>query len=425
MSLVGKKFWTYRIDSVLGTGGTATVYQAVDERDGKTVAVKILPEGMDRSQIQRFKQEVKVLSQLDHPNIIKIFDIGSADGLHFYVMANTPSKTLRELMEERFAKPDPRTAPGARAPRGFTAEEILGVGRDVADALRCSHSRRIYHRDVKPSNILITPDFRAILCDFGLAKLSDDKTLTQAGTLMGTPLYMSPEQLQGGDVDHRSDVYQLGLVLYQMATGTVPFAGDNPYVSATRRLSESIPAPSLVRPGLPGGLDQIIVRCTERERIRRYQTSGQLIEEIDALTERRLKPGTADATLIRETARRRWLSWAAASLLATLAGAAVWQLAVGPAPSELRVSDFAVIPGRREATVAFMTDRPLASEAIFGEEESLDRRAILSAEPSTSHRVSLRGLSPGKRHKLLLRLFPGHDRVKELPVQEFSTLPGK
>lgn len=411
LDLIGKKFWTYRIEGVLGSGGTATVYRAFDEKEQRSVAIKILPEGMDRSQIQRFKQETKVLSQLDHPNIIKIFDIGSADGLLFYVMENRPSRTLRELMDERFA----------RAGKGFTVDELLTMAHDVGDALRCSHSKRIFHRDVKPSNILVTPEFRAILCDFGLAKVTDDKTLTVAGTLMGTPLYMSPEQLQGGDVDQRSDLYQLGLVLYQMATGQIPFAGENPYVSATRRLSEAIPPPTALRHDLPGGLEQVMMRCVERERPRRYQSANDLLTDLDRLSSSKLRAG--EHTVIRERGTPRANAMKIGAAAVALAGAVAGAFfAVAPRGADVLIQGLAVIPGRTDAIVAFTSAPDLRAELLYGEGDELDRRRVISAEPEPAHRVTITGLAPGKPYRCQIRLFVPPDRLKELPARSFRTL---
>ncbi len=415
MSLIGKKLWKYRIEGVLGEGGTATVYRAVDEKEQRSVAVKILPKDIDRSVIQRFKQEIKVLSQLDHPNIIKIFDVGSAEGLCFYVMENRPSRTLREVMDERFRKK--RT--------GFTLHEIMTVARQVGDALRCAHEKGIYHRDIKPSNILMTPEFQSILCDFGLAKISADKTLTQAGTLMGTPLYMSPEQIQGGDVDHRSDIYQLGLVLYQMATGIIPFAGDNPYVAATRRLSEPIPAPTGLRPDLPGNIEQVILRCLERERLRRYPSAAGLLADLERVSCANLASAShLEHTILRLPEKRRWKTatvvGAALLVVAALGG---WTWAISR-PTELRVSAFTLVPGRDQVMLSFETEPALGAELIYGDGPELERRKVISENPATAHRASLTGLTPGHVYRYQLRLSLEQDRVKTLPVREFTTSEG-
>jgi serine/threonine protein kinase len=415
VSLIGKKLWQYRLEGVLGEGGTATVYRAVDEKEKRSVAVKILPKDIDRSVIQRFKQEIKVLSQLDHPNIIRIFDVGSAEGLCFYVMENRPSRTLRELMDERFRKK--RT--------GFTLHELMTAARQVGDALRCAHDKGIYHRDIKPSNILVTPDFQCILCDFGLAKISADKTFTQAGTLMGTPLYMSPEQIQGGDVDHRSDLYQLGLVLYQMATGIIPFAGENPYVAATRRLSEAIPAPTGLRPDLPGNVEQVILRCLERERLKRYPSANELLAELDRVSSTNLKSASRlEHTVLRLPRKQSWRAAAAVGVaLLAAAGLGAWYWTVSR-PTELRVTAFTLVPGRDEVMLSFETDPPLGAEVIYGDGPELDRRKVISEVPSSTHRASLTKLTPGHVYHYQLRLNLEPDRVKTLPVREFTTTEG-
>ncbi len=413
MDLIGKKLWHYRIESVLGAGGSATVYQAFDERNDRPVAIKILPEGLDAAQLQRFKQETKVLSQLDHPNIVQILDIGSAEGRFFYVMESISSSTLKDLIARRFS----------RGGKGFTLAEILTLASDICEALQCSHENGVFHRDVKPSNILVTKQMKSILFDFGLAKWLDEKTLTQAGTLMGTPLYMSPEQLRGGDVDQRSDIYQVGLVLYQLVTGQVPFADETPYISATRRLNEAIPPPSSKKDGIPGGLEQIIMRCLERDGQRRYKTMADMLEDLARISSASTSGATSDKTIIRRLPDSVPAKRVAAVVLAALIVLGVtYALSSDPGPT-VHVRAFTVVPGREEAVLSFRTDPPLRSEVIFGDPDDLVRRLELSWQEATQHRGSLRDLEPGHTYAYQVRLLMEPDRMKALPVRQFTTLP--
>jgi eukaryotic-like serine/threonine-protein kinase len=180
--MIGKTLWKYKITEFLGSGGSAKVWKAYDERTKREVAIKVLPEDFDSMLLTRFKHETRTISQLDHPHIIKIHDIGTEGKTNYYVMEYVKGKTLKELVHERWELEG----------GSIRSEEVTRLGREMASALDYIHQRRIYHRDIKPGNILITDDGRSILMDFGIAKAKDDASLTAAGTLMGTPLYMSP-----------------------------------------------------------------------------------------------------------------------------------------------------------------------------------------------------------------------------------------
>jgi serine/threonine protein kinase len=216
MSVVGKSIGPYRIEAELGSGGTGDVYLAHDSRLGRKVAVKLLdPSMLGNSQSRlRFLREARLASILDHPNICTIYEVGESTGHLFIAMQYVEGQTLKRVINER----------------PLTMDSLLSICLQVADALAAAHSRGIIHRDIKTGNIIITPQGQAKVLDFGLAKLlvpeeGRDVDLTKTGMVMGTPSSMSPEQVRGERADHRSDIFSFGVVMYEMATGRMPFKG--------------------------------------------------------------------------------------------------------------------------------------------------------------------------------------------------------
>jgi len=213
--LIGKEIGRFVITERIGEGGMAVVYKAHQPSLNRDVAVKILtgPLARDEEFVLRFRREAVVAGALGHPNILTVHDAGTTeDGLHYIVMEYASGGTLKELL--------------ARGP--LSVERACEIGAQVADALEAAHGAGIVHRDLKPSNILFSGDGRPLLMDFGVALTASGTRLTRAGVVVGTPEYMSPEQAQGAEVDRRSDVYSLGILVYEMLTGDVPFVGDTP-----------------------------------------------------------------------------------------------------------------------------------------------------------------------------------------------------
>jgi TolB-like protein len=297
--MIGTTVSRYRILSKLGGGGMGVVYEAEDAELGRHVAIKFLPEELAESEIslERFKREARAASALNHANICTIHDIGVHDGKPFIVMERLVGATLKDEI----------------GPGGLPADRVLALGVQIAEALDAAHRAGIVHRDVKPSNLFVTDSGVAKILDFGLAKRTDDSLIstvdtvsyrvapeprpapdleTAAGDVVGTVRYMSPEQARGSKVDARSDLYSLGVVLYQMATGRLPFENesDAEFLGALRG-REPVPAPRRIRPAIPPLVERIILGALEKELPRRYQCAADL---------------AADLRLARRRARASW-----------------------------------------------------------------------------------------------------------------------
>ena len=266
----------YRVGSCLGRGGMGAVYLADDTRLGRRVALKILPADLaaDPERMRRFIQEARLASALTHPNVATIYEIGQQDQLRFLAMEYVEGEPLSERL---------RQGPLALA-------DILQIGSEVADALDEAHSKGIVHRDIKPANLMITPRGHVKVLDFGLAKLQtapeaseDTRLLTSAGLIVGTVEYMSPEQALGRDVDHRTDLFSLGVVLYEMATCRLPFSGATPSETMARILQAQPDAVARFNYDAPEGLDHVIRKCLEKARERRYQSARELLVDLKNL----------------------------------------------------------------------------------------------------------------------------------------------
>ena len=274
----GDKLLHYRIVGKIGEGGMGHVYQAEDTKLGRLVALKFLPPETirDEKAKRRLMQEARAASALNHPNIVTIYSIDEQDGLDFIVMEYVPGETLKEVVH-----------------RGAIAfPQVLAVGEQVADALAAAHSLKIIHRDIKPANILLTARGQAKVLDFGLAKVirplpeEIDKEaptladLTGAGTILGTISYMSPEQTRGEQLDARSDIFSLGCVLYEAATGKLPFSGPSILSVMHEIATVEHPTPSIVKTDLPREFDQVIGRALAKDKELRYSSAMEFKEAL-------------------------------------------------------------------------------------------------------------------------------------------------
>jgi serine/threonine-protein kinase len=264
-TLIGRTFDTrYVIERKLGSGGMADVYLAEDQELGRRVALKLLDDrhASDEQFVERFRREAQSAAGLNHPSIVSIFDRGYAEGTYYIAMEYLDGRTLKELLVKNGPTPVPIAIDYAR--------QILG-------ALAFAHRHGIVHRDIKPHNIVVGSDGRLKVTDFGIAR-SGASQMTEAGSIVGTAQYLSPEQARGAPVDQRSDIYSLGIVLYEMLTGKVPFSGETPVEIAMKHLSQVPEPPSKLRSNIPHDLDAVVMRALAKDPEQRYASA----EEMDA-----------------------------------------------------------------------------------------------------------------------------------------------
>ena len=333
----------YRIVRKLGTGGMANVYLAEDQELDRRVAIKILDErhASDEQFVERFRREAKNAAGLSHGNIVSIYDRGEAEGTYYIAMEYLDGRTLKELLVQH-GPPPIRIA--------------IGYVRQILTALAFAHRNALVHRDIKPHNVIVDSSGHVKVTDFGIAR-SGTSQMTEAGSIIGTAQYLSPEQARGAPVDQRSDLYSVGVLLYELLTGSVPFTGDTPVEIAMKHLSAIPEAPSKKRSDIPRGLDMIVIRALAKDPEERYQTAEEMDEDLarierglrvsDETTEAAtavLSGSGIDATAIRrmpavttgayrappytgypETIRRRprW-PWLLALLLLVAAGVGGW-----------------------------------------------------------------------------------------------------
>jgi serine/threonine protein kinase len=326
----GKMLGRYEIVSLLGRGGMGEVYLARDRQLRRKVAVKVLPETVasDRERLNRFEQEAVAASTLNHPSIITIHEIGEADGAHFLVSEYVDGHTLRDKM------------------RSITVSEALEIAIQTSSALKAAHEHGIVHRDIKPENIMIRADGLVKVLDFGLAKLTERGTLfdpeaatlaqveTQPGTVMGTVTYMSPEQARGLDVDGRTDIWSLGVVLYEMLSGRPPFSGATA-VDTLASILEKEPQ-SLPSNAVSNGTAAIVTKALKKQAHDRYQTSDEMLADLRAMQRRReagfaddITPNDRKTEILEPVATSRVRQWHNSSVLKFVAIGMLAMLVVG------------------------------------------------------------------------------------------------
>lgn len=332
----------YRVLSRLGTGGMADVWLAEDQHLQRRVALKVLHRrfAQDREFVERFRREAEAAAGLQHPNVVAVYDRGEFEGTYYIAMQYVEGPTLKQLID-----------------RGIGIEQAVALIRQVLEAARFAHRHGIVHRDLKPQNVIVDPDGKAVVTDFGIARAGVSE-ITQTGSVMGTPHYLSPEQAQGLDVTSVSDLYSIGVILYEALTGRVPFEGESAVAVAMKQVSQAPLRPSSINPRISPALDAVAMRALEKDPGQRFQSADAFIAALDAAIR---EPGGAPGSTAafaplppvvaapeegpdeaaeeeRERKRRRWL-WiglAVAAIVGVLIGLALTRKTTTTVPDVTR-----------------------------------------------------------------------------------------
>jgi len=298
----------YRIESLLGQGGMGRVYKAYDKDLDRVVAIKVVRQGAlsETDALRRFKQELLLASKISHKNILRIHDMGDVNGVRFISMAYVEGQDLHQIIAANPKMP---------------LDRVLNFGRQFAEALAAAHAEGVIHRDLKPQNILVGKDDQIYISDFGLAKSFDEGAvaMTKTGAFLGTPRYMSPEQVEGKPADQRSDLYAYGLILYEMVTGDVPFTGESTLKVMYQRVQEKPKSPKIANPTLPNWLVRIILHCLEKLPESRYQSAYEILADLQGGSKSGStisRSGAATVVIqLPEFTQRRWMWWGGAGVL--------------------------------------------------------------------------------------------------------------
>jgi tRNA A-37 threonylcarbamoyl transferase component Bud32 len=272
--LSGTTLGKYRLIEKVGQGGMAQVYKAYQPDLDRYVAVKVLHPHLigDDDFAARFRREARAVAALEHPHIVRVYDFDTEGGVAFLVMENLQGSSLKTVLRDLDCQGEK-----------MALEEVSRIVGAIADALDYAHRRGLVHRDVKPSNVILANGGRPVLTDFGIARIVEGSTaITESGGTLGTPAYMSPEQCKGETGDARSDIYALGVLLYQLCTGRVPFDADTPYAVILKHISAPLPSPRSQRPDLPEAVERVILKAMAKEPDDRFQTAGEMGRALQA-----------------------------------------------------------------------------------------------------------------------------------------------
>jgi eukaryotic-like serine/threonine-protein kinase len=290
-TLIGDRF---RLDEKVGSGGMSSVYRAYDPTLERWVAIKLMHRDIsnDADQLERFRREARAVAQLNHPHVVTVIDAGEDEGAPFIVFEYVEGETLKDRIRRLGRLPVP---------------EAVAYAIEIGRALECAHAHKLVHRDVKPQNVLIDPDGRAKVTDFGIARSLEAQGLTATGRVLGTTDYVSPEQALGHEVTEQSDIYSLGIVLYEMLTGEAPFQADTQVAVAMKHVREPLPDVQRRRPEVSAALAAVVERATAKETPNRYATATEMVHDLEEV-------------LAIEAARSGQASGEATSVLRTLSG---------------------------------------------------------------------------------------------------------
>jgi len=314
----------YLVIEELGAGGMGKVFRVEDTKVGQEIALKLInPEiAADRRTIERFRNELKTARMISHRNICRMFDLGEADGTYFITMEYVPGESLKSMI---------------RMSKRLEAGTAVSIARQVCEGLSEAHRLEVVHRDLKPSNIMIDKDGNVRIMDFGIARSLKGKGITGAGMMVGTPEYMSPEQVEGQEADQRSDIYSLGIILYEMLSGRVPFQGDTPFSVALKQRNEVPPDLRALNAQIPDALSRVVQKCLAKDRRDRFQTAEDLnlalanIEQDLSTTKNAIVRGKPKPSRAKpRRAERLWMRGAAVTLLLAAVAGGAYFLATRP-----------------------------------------------------------------------------------------------
>jgi tRNA A-37 threonylcarbamoyl transferase component Bud32 len=355
-SLIGQTVGKYQVVENLGRGGMAEVYKAYQETLDRFVAIKVMHSFLADEQgfLGRFQREARAMAALNHPNIVGVYDFDVFEEMYYIVMEYVSGGTLKDLIEGMSGKEE-----------SLSLSVSTRVILEVADALAYAHGRGMVHRDIKPGNIMLTEDGRAVLTDFGIAKILSGPTFTATGAMVGTPAYMSPEQGLGKPGDERSDLYALGVLFYQMATGRLPYDADTPLAVILKHVNEPVPTPTDLNDDIPTAIQGVIVKAMAKEPEDRYQSANEMIQDLQEAAKasdldlaaaafitgaERLTPPPSTADTADDATRMAPV--AAATVMASQAPAAADATRLAPAQDPAGMTEVAVPPAPAAAAPA-------------------------------------------------------------------------